>query len=549
MTKKGLAYIVGLMTASLLGLIALQAYWLNMALEATRENFKQDITNVLNTVVRKLEQHEAVYLVKKEIENNLNAADDFFSIEYDSTGTARWKERQTVKIKQVFGSDKMMEDGYAYEVEEEAVISKSGVARKNKIGELSTQGELNLDVSLKDSSSEDDMPENGFQVQRTSRDIGIRLAQKSDMVAFIIRELMLHRERKHIRERLSSEVLDSLLKREMANRSVKAKYEFGVRHIGEKQAEYLFFSNQEHQQAILGSAFSVRLFPSDIFDSKNTLYLYFPNEDAYIFRKIWLVLVASVLFTAFIVIGFIIATMTIVRQKKLSEITNDFISNMTHELKTPIATISLTCDMLMDPDIQQLPNQRGRYLSVIKEENTRLAQQVERVLQIARLDRGDFKLNISRVDVHQLITKAIKNILIQIESRGGTIQNYLEAEHSVIEADEVHLVNMVTNLLDNANKYSPEKPDIIIRTVSNEKGIRIIVSDKGVGISKENLNKIFDKFYRVPTGNIHDVKGFGLGLSYVKTMVDAHFGSITARSEPGKGSSFIIFLPYKHGEV
>ncbi|MBT33341.1 MAG: hypothetical protein CMO01_27075 [Thalassobius sp.] len=260
----------------------------------------------------------------------------------------------------------------------------------------------------------------------------------------------------------------------------------------------------------------------------------------------WLLLASSVVFISLIIYGFAFAIYTILKQKKISEITNDFISNMTHELKTPISTVSLACEALMDPDIRALPNQSTRYLGIIKEENERLSTQVEKVLQIARLDRGDFKLNIEKINLHEAIQQAIKNIHLQIETRDGEIITNLNAKQPVIEADQVHLINIINNLLDNANKYSFEKPTITINTKDIEGGIQLTIRDKGQGIAKEMLNKIFDKFYRVPTGNLHDVKGFGLGLSYVKTMVNAHGGEISVKSELKKGSSFTIILPHKH---
>jgi two-component system phosphate regulon sensor histidine kinase PhoR len=188
----------------------------------------------------------------------------------------------------------------------------------------------------------------------------------------------------------------------------------------------------------------------------------------------------------------------------------------------------------------------ARYLGIIQEENKRLADQVEKVLQIARMEKGDFQLNIKTVDVHEIIEAAVKNIAIQIETREGRITTDLQATETVIQADKVHLANMVSNLLDNANKYSPETPQISVRTFNGQGGIMIEISDKGKGISKEMLDKVFDKFFRVPTGDLHDVKGFGLGLSYVKNMVEAHQGQVTAKSELGKGSTFQIFLPYQH---
>ena len=239
--------------------------------------------------------------------------------------------------------------------------------------------------------------------------------------------------------------------------------------------------------------------------------------------------------------------MVILRQKKISEVKNDFINNMTHEFKTPIATVSLATEALQDDDIKGNKAFVERYVSVIQEENKRLGMQVERVLQIASLDKKDFKLKIEEANLHQIIEKALVNINILVEKRGGSISSQLLASNPIIEADKVHLTNIVYNLLDNANKYSPDAPQINIRTENISTGVILKISDEGIGMSKEASQKIFDKFYRVSTGNVHDVKGFGLGLSYVKNIIDMHHGSINVKSEPGKGSTFKIILPFNHG--
>jgi two-component system phosphate regulon sensor histidine kinase PhoR len=186
-----------------------------------------------------------------------------------------------------------------------------------------------------------------------------------------------------------------------------------------------------------------------------------------------------------------------------------------------------------------------RYLGIIRDENKRLGSQVEKVLQAAMLDRGDIRLKLTPVDIHEVIEGVLQNIGVQIEQRDGSVDLSLEAEQTVIEADEVHVTNVIYNLLDNANKYSPDKPQISIRTRSWGGGVAITVADKGIGMSREATGRIFEKFYRVPTGNVHNVKGFGLGLSYVKKIVDLHQGNIRVDSHPGSGSTFEIFLPYK----
>jgi len=238
--------------------------------------------------------------------------------------------------------------------------------------------------------------------------------------------------------------------------------------------------------------------------------------------------------------------MVILRQKKTSEIKNDFINNMTHEFKTPIATVSLATEALQDDDIQSNKNFVDRYVKIIQEENKRLGAQVEKVLQIASLDKKDFELKFDETDVHEIIMGAKANIGLIIEKRGGNITYQFLADNPKIAADKVHLTNIINNLLDNANKYSPEPPEIHVRTENISTGINIKVTDKGIGMTNEATQKIFEKFYRVSTGNVHNVKGFGLGLAYVKNIVDMHQGEITVKSEVGKGSTFKVYLPFSH---
>jgi two-component system phosphate regulon sensor histidine kinase PhoR len=232
------------------------------------------------------------------------------------------------------------------------------------------------------------------------------------------------------------------------------------------------------------------------------------------------------------------------RQKKLSAIKNDFISNMTHEFKTPISTISLASEMLADMSIARTPERQERYIRMIRDENKRLSVLVESILQTSILDKGEFRLKLSEVDVHEIISTAISNTQLLIGQRKGAVQTFLKAQKHRIYADRVHLTNIIFNLIDNAIKYSKDNPEIRISTYNTAEGIMIQVQDNGIGISRENQRKIFDKFYRVPTGNVHNVKGFGLGLSYVLAVVLKHNGTISVNSELGKGSTFNVHLPF-----
>ena len=244
-----------------------------------------------------------------------------------------------------------------------------------------------------------------------------------------------------------------------------------------------------------------------------------------------------------IVAVFAYAISVILRQKKLSEIRNDFINNMTHELKTPISTINISSDVLLRQDITDNPERITQYAKIIKAENQRLESQVERVLQLAKLEKGQVKLNKSVIDLHTMITNVCDTFEISIQNRTGVLNLDLKADKYDVEVDPVHITNVISNLLDNANKYSPQTPEITISTKNYKDCISVVISDKGKGIAKEDLKNIFEKFYRVPTGDVHDVKGFGLGLFYVRSILKEHDGDISVQSEPGKGSTFNITLP------
>ena len=268
-----------------------------------------------------------------------------------------------------------------------------------------------------------------------------------------------------------------------------------------------------------------------------------PHERSIILKELVFFIIGAILFTIIIATAFFLTIRTLLRQKKLSEIKNDFINNMTHEFKTPLATISLAVDALRNEKVSVDKEKSNYFTGIIKEENKRMNKQVETILQAALLDKQEVNLNLAKLSAHQLIRTAINNISLPVQEKGGELQVNLDAEKDSIFADEVHFTNLINSLLDNAVKYSKEKPVITVETFSNPKDLSIKISDNGIGMNKETLNHIFEKFYRAHTGNVHNVKGFGLGLSYVKTMVEAHKGHIKAESVLGKGSNFIVTIP------
>ncbi|MBS1754672.1 MAG: HAMP domain-containing histidine kinase [Ferruginibacter sp.] len=277
--------------------------------------------------------------------------------------------------------------------------------------------------------------------------------------------------------------------------------------------------------------------------SEELLSVVMPHQQRLIWKEMFWFIIGSILFTVIITTAFFITIRTLLKQKKLSEIKSDFINNMTHEFKTPLATISLAVDALKNEKVAGNKEKTDYFTGIIKEENIRMNKQVETILQAALLDKQEVQLNLKRSAAHDLITVALNNINLQVAEKGGTLEVALDAENDIINADEVHFTNLINNLLDNAVKYSKENLHIKLSTYNSSNHFNIKIEDNGIGMNKETLNRIFEKFYRAHTGNVHNVKGFGLGLSYVKTMVAAHNGTIKAESILGKGSIFHISVP------
>jgi len=345
-----------------------------------------------------------------------------------------------------------------------------------------------------------------------------------------------------VENRISTKLIDSLLRHEFRSANINTKYEFAV--YNPNRNKLVLQKTGKYSIDVLSSGFKYILFPGDIFSQRDLLMLYFPNEQQFLITRLWVLLVMSFFLITAIIFSFTYVVSTVFRQKKVSEMKNDFINNMTHEFKTPISTISLACEALSDKEITKTPSLYDSYIRVISEENGRLSGMAEKILQSARLQKGELHLKLESVNIHSALKDAISKINLQVEKKGGVIHTDLKAVQTVIQADRVHITNIVFNLLDNANKYTPWAPIIHISTKSFKQGLLFTVKDNGIGISKSNQKRIFEKLYRVPTGNIHNVKGFGLGLSYVKTIVDKHQGKITVESEINKGSSFSIYLPF-----
>lgn len=292
------------------------------------------------------------------------------------------------------------------------------------------------------------------------------------------------------------------------------------------------------------SNYKIRLFPDNILQQDLILSVVFPERTNFVLGSMAWILGGSLLFSFMMLATFAMSLYFIIRQKKISEMKSDFINNMTHEFKTPIATISLAADTITNPRVIKDENSIRHFIRMIKKENDRMNKKVETILQIASLDKKEIDFKFENVSLHSVIERSVEIYDIQVQQKNGKINLMFEAEEPVVFGDTEHLTNLVNNIIDNAIKYSPEAPEITIRTRNNGSGVIMSVEDKGIGMTKNVQSKIFERFYRQSTGNVHDVKGFGLGLNYVKAIIDAHRGSISVHSEPGKGSRFEIFLPF-----
>lgn len=375
-----------------------------------------------------------------------------------------------------------------------------------------------------------------------TRDEFEKFAKKSFLTQQVIDRLIGRKMHKSIEERIDKNILDSLISRELERYGIDTQYEYGVFNI--TRNSLVLQKTGKYPNELLAGFFNFALYPSDLQQRENFLMIYFPNERRYLIGQLWGLLLISAVLLLIIIVSFYISVSTIFRQKKLSGMKNDFINNMTHEFKTPISTISLACEALKDKDILKTESLYNNYISIIDEENFRLKVMAEKILQTAILEKGELKLKNEWLDLSEVLNQAIKKIKLQVESKGGLIFKDFQVEGLKIKADKMHLTNVILNLLDNANKYNLEKPEILISLLEVDGGALIRIQDNGIGIGKADQKKIFDKLYRVPTGNIHNFKGFGLGLNYVQAIIDKHHGTIEVKSELTKGTTFEIFLPF-----
>lgn len=349
-----------------------------------------------------------------------------------------------------------------------------------------------------------------------------------------------------IEQRLDSINVDSIVATTLQDNGIDLEYAYGV--LTDANDSLHIAKPAGYEGELRESEYKVRLFPHDIFAARASLALYFPGRGVYLWKQMGPLFAATVVLMLVIIGCFAYTIRTILQQRRFSGHMVDFINNMTHEFKTPISTVALAAEAIRRPDVVEQPEQVLRFTEMIQSENRRMRHQTDKILQMATLENDDYDLSLTDVDLHAVIQSAVDAIALHVENRKGAITCRLTATAHTLRADKVHLTNVVYNLLDNANKYSEGPPAIAIHTFDSNQGVGMRITDQGIGLKPEDKKHVFEKFYRVPTGNRHDVKGFGLGLSYVKLIVEAHGGTIMLNSRLGEGTEVEVILPLRREE-
>ncbi len=512
----------------MVAMILVQAYWIRRSLESEEHQLGLMVNGVLSDISDELVQNETVITILNEIQPPViqHQSQAVWNFHIDSRSSYDRTER-TVDI--------------AIEVED--IDEESAVfIYTPPDGSLQNQKVKMINDSLlvvvgEDPSIQDTILVSAMHPDLVRKELRKQVERQEFFVDHIVKQMLM--EEGQVLENISAVQIEASLSEKLNSRGVGIPFEYAVYEMGHKPV----FSSENFNEYEQSRYFRRSLFPSSVFNRFVYISVYFPGERQLLRKSMGIMGGSSLMITLFIIIMFSLTLYIMFKQKRLSEMKNDFVNNMTHELKTPISTISLASQMLSDRSIPDEQKNLGHITRIIQTESRQLGYQVERVLQMAIFDHGELKLKREPVDLHDIIETVAQNFLLQMDKRGGKLEFHPEADQSVVTGDLMHLTNVVSNLMENALKYTNRKPEITISSLNENNSVVISVADNGIGISKEDQKRIFDKFFRVPTGNVHNVKGFGLGLSYVKLIVEEHGGTIKIKSESNKGSRFDIHLP------
>ncbi len=504
------------MSISLFGIITVQLYWIKQAIEVQKNQITGDIYDALRSSTIRLE--------KEQRTNSFLRSRGINPQRYQNFNHRRNRERNQLR-QPINAHISITENGVEIYSEQFKTQNQTQWQDKGLNGEIKSSEPQNEPLFSY---------ENTTQADEQERMLFEWFIQMNNEMTGMINSLPMS---------LNMDQLKEILTDEFLQRGVNSKFEYGI--IDKTTNESTKYCSSKFNSAEQFNCYQIPLFPREIFrgNSPYILQVNFSNLNTIIFSSIGWIMGASMIFTLFILVAFFLTIKTIVSQKRVSEIKNDFINNMTHELKTPLATISLATDSISNASIISNPERITPLLSIIKEENKRMNKHVERILQLSLLEKKNLQLYTSETNIRELISKVVDRMRLLVEQGGGSINLIFNHSIASILVDEVHFTNVIHNLIDNAIKYTERPPIIEIKTTIENNKFVIAITDNGIGLSKEQKDKIFEKFYRVHTGNQHNVKGFGLGLSYVKAIIELHNGTISIESKLGLGSIFTIMIP------
>lgn len=522
MGKKMFVLIVALMSFSLIGIVTVQVYWISNALEAKRNQFKNDVKISLAQVSEKVSE--------KEYEEYYRKIKPYI----DTTSNVTSSKLQNFIHQQRDTSGRQI-TSYSFTVLNQEIEIPSNFLASDSVGIVVSRISSREDITnFNNTFKNNDFAKNNNSQKFTN------IKRATEIEESIIRPVFnAIKSTVPIHKRISNRELNSILKEEFAKRGIFIDFKYGVYSVDGyltnlKSGYYTI--NQENSQ-------HYPLFMDSNKESKFKLYVTFPNRQEHILADISNILLLSVFFIFIIIIAFSSSLYQLIRQKKISEIKTDFINNMTHEFKTPIATINLALDAIKNPRIIDDNDKVLRYVKMIREENKRMHGQVENVLRISKLEKNQIEISKVAIDMHDIIEEAISHVDLLIKDKQGNITTHLHALQSEVLGNHLHLTNVMVNMLENALKYSEDIPNIEVFTESTSKFFIVKIKDDGIGMSKNAQKYVFNKFYREHKGNVHNVKGHGLGLAYVKEIIDNHQGTVFVESEKGKGSTFTVKIP------
>ncbi|WP_136465610.1 sensor histidine kinase [Flagellimonas onchidii] len=524
MNKKLFVLLVILMSLSLTGIIFVQVYWIRTSINDKEEQFSRTVTDILDKVASRVEKRE----IKEYSDRLASLVDSVGNPETTLLGSFGFVEKDENSDEILFYSHGILEEDYNISStffdnsdSEDSTTVKNYTSKRTK-------------VVFKEEHGLDGKSYGLTPLQRVEKLGGLSSLKKAAWEDVFMEKA----KSQPIHKRIAKQELELLLDQELRNRNIDIDFEYGVYSQGYptkiKSKKFKFSESNMYEAPILTDSEG---------NTNFSLLLTFPKEKKFIFGSIMGMALLSLIFTLVILVAYSSAIYQLIKQKQISEIKTDFINNMTHEFKTPIATINLAVEAIRNPKSIEDKEKVLRYLGMIREENKRMHAQVENVLRISKLEKNQLDISKDRVDAHEIVTDAITHVELIVKNRGGYINAHLDAERAEVLANDMHFTNVIVNMLDNAIKYSPEPPKIDVFTEVVKNNIIIKIQDQGAGMSKAVLKKVFEKFYREHTGDIHNVKGHGLGLAYVKRIIEDHQGEVYAESEKGKGSTFYIKLP------